>query len=895
MPGRAVGVLVLALLAGSFLGAAQVDPFAKENEAGATPAKPEAKTPPKAEERQPAPLPEEPPSKTKGKRLKVADLIDFTVGVDPKEVRRGQTFTLTISGKPKPGYHTYALTKRASDDQYPTAILYKPVAGLQPLLRVQETEPKLVQEGKTQLYEHDGPFTWTQEILVLPEAKPGPVTLPFDIDLQVCDKQCYADKIPLKAAITISSQEPVALTPELVQEAQKARDAAAGGGSGSGLLAFILAGVFWGFVSLITPCVFPMIPITVSFFLKQSEKEHHRPITMALVYCLTIIVVLTIAAVALLSFFRALSTSPTMNFVIGGLFIFFALSLFGMYDIELPSGLARFTSAREGRGGLVGTMFMALTFTIISFACVAPFLGGFGGTAVSSNLTFTHRVLGGLAFAATFASPFFILALFPSLLKKMPKSGSWLNTVKVVMGFLELAAALKFLRAGELVVLPEPAFLTYDLVLGLYIALSLLCGLYLLGFYRLPHDTPTESLSVPRMLFSFVFLGLALYLTPALFKYGEKGKSQRPAGTVFAWLDSFLLPDEEESDLPWGGNLAEGLKKARQERKLVFVDFTGKTCTNCRLNEQNVFTQATVKDLLKQYTLVQLYTDIVPRRLYPTSERVRLGSGTGQQRLDAQANLALQRDKFDTEQLPLYAILEPLPDGGFHVEGIYDEGKISNETAFLQFLERPLAARRASVLATVSSAGKAEQQPKQPPTPAQPLPQPIAAKEQPTQPDKALPWVASLTDGLRAARGAKRLVFVDFTGLRCPPCLRNERAVFTQPAVQELLHQFALVQLYTDEVPAKYYSAEQLAKAGDARAKRIEDARANLKFQEKHFDSSAPPLYVILEPQADGGFRVLDRFAGEITNQAAFLAFLQRRLQEHGNLPPAQASLKNSQ
>src|SRR5262249_24321221 len=155
----------------------------------------------------------------------------------------------------------------------------------------------------------------------------------------------------------------------------------------------------------------------------------------------------------------------------------------------------------------------------ISFACVAPFLGGFGGTAANSNLTLTHRLLGGLAFAATFASPFFILALFPALLRKMPKSGSWVNTVKVVMGFLELAAALKFLRAGELVIVSEPEFFTYDFVLGLYVALSLLCGLYLLGVYRLPHDSPLEHLSVPRLLFSLAFLGLAFYLTPALFKY----------------------------------------------------------------------------------------------------------------------------------------------------------------------------------------------------------------------------------------------------------------------------------------------------------------------------------------------------------------------------------------
>src|SRR5207245_5499802 len=161
----------------------------------------------------------------------------------------------------------------------------------------------------------------------------------------------------------------------------------------------------------------------------------------------------------------------------------------------------QFTSSREGQG-VAGTIFMALTFTIISFACVAPFLGGFGGTAANANLGFTKMLLGGLAFAVTFASPFTVLALFPTLLKKMPKSGTWLNSVKVVMGFLELAAALKFFRAGELVMKSNATLFTYDFVLGIWIALLILCGLYLLQVYRLPHDSPVQHLSLPPLLFA---------------------------------------------------------------------------------------------------------------------------------------------------------------------------------------------------------------------------------------------------------------------------------------------------------------------------------------------------------------------------------------------------------
>jgi thiol:disulfide interchange protein DsbD len=384
------------------------------------------------------------------------------------------------------------------------------------------------------------------------------------------------------------------------------------------------------------------------------------------------------------------SVNPVMNLGLGGLFVVFALSLFGMYEIGLPAGLAQFTSAREGQGGLVGTMFMALTFTIISFACVAPFLGGFGGTAAGSHLTLAQRFLGGAAFSSTFAAPFFVLALFPGLLKRLPQSGAWLNSVKVVMGFLELAAALKFFRAGELVLLPTPVLFTYDLVLALYIGIGLLCGLYLLGVYRLPHDTPLEHLGVSRMLFGLGFLALSAYLTPALFQAPGAGEGQRsrPDGAVFAWVDSFLLP-QETSDLPWLGDLEGGLAEARASHRLVFLDFTGVTCTNCKINEANVFSRPEVRTLLKQFVLVQLHTDKVPDRFYSLAERKSFGGGTSRQRADAARNLALERQQFNTEQLPLYVVVRPLGDGSFREVARYDEGKINDEAAFLRFLNTP--------------------------------------------------------------------------------------------------------------------------------------------------------------------------------------------------------------
>jgi cytochrome c biogenesis protein CcdA len=577
-----------------------------------------------------------------GKSTPIDERIRFEITIAPTKVRRGEIAQLTITGTPKPGFHTYPLTQRSADPaQDPSqlsTLTYGSVSGVQPLWPVVESNPQpKLEEGVGWFLEHELPFTWKQDILILPNATPGEKTLPVTIQALVCNaSNCLPGAPQFDVKFEVSSDSPVPLTAAL-QEQMKAKQpelqvvrlggsaaatpaapppadgskisappdktAAAAGttgprGDASGLVAFILQGIGWGAISLLTPCVFPMIPITVSFFLKQSEKQHHNALQMALVYSATIVLVLTAGAVLLLRFFQELSQYGSTNLALGGLFLFFALSLFGMYEIRLPTSLANYTSAQESRGGLLGTIFMALTFTIISFTCVAPFLGGFAGINVQSRPWY-EIVLGGLAFSVTFAAPFFLLALFPTLLRQVPKSGAWMNALKVVMGFLELAAALKFLRAAELLGSGKAQFLTYDLVLGMYVALALLCGLYLLGLYRLPHDHDSpEHLGVPRLLFSLVFLSLAFYLMPALFKQGT-GEPQRPTGTVFAWLDAFLLPEPPDiansvergapsaersalgasrsTPLAWVGNLQKGLQIAREQKRLVFIDFTGLT------------------------------------------------------------------------------------------------------------------------------------------------------------------------------------------------------------------------------------------------------------------------------------------------------------------------------
>jgi thiol:disulfide interchange protein len=540
-------------------------------------------------------------------------------------VRRGETFLLILEGTPQLGWHTYPIHKRTekqSAAQLSQVRLKesKDFADLWPLV---ESEPKLVtQEGDLgDAYEYEGAFTWTMPVLARPDAQTGARNVEVEIRLQSCDPNgCVPEKhtvsIPLQIATAEaaplsadvrkllteydealakkaagqqrktapslasptpsepSAAEPFDLQPYTVVNGPKLANISTGGAKDTGLWVTIITAILGGFISLLTPCVFPMIPVTVSFFLKQGELASHRPVTMAAVYCATIIAVLTVGGMALVHVLQVISQHWITNVFLTAIFIFFALSLLGMYEIALPSSLANLTGAREGKGGLLGIVFMALTFSIISFACVGPIYGGFITLEASqSSVTgWLQRFLGPFAFALAFASPFFVLALFPSLLRSMPKSGSWMNSVKVVMGFLELAAAFKFVRAAELNFLGKSAFFTFDLVLGIYVALSVACGLYLLNVYRLPHDhEAAESIGVSRLVFGLIFLSFAFYLLPGIFK-DDKGRSQKPRGETYEWVSSFLLPDNPSD---WRADLREAFARAERENKPLFIDFTG--------------------------------------------------------------------------------------------------------------------------------------------------------------------------------------------------------------------------------------------------------------------------------------------------------------------------------
>ncbi len=600
--------------------------------------------------------------------------------------RRGEIITLVIAGTPKPGSHTYPMTERSADPAQQESGLsqlkYKETAGLRPLWPIHESPPGewvRYPKGIGVFLEHKHDFIWAQDILVLPNAKPGSHVLSFTIKLQVCDESsCRLGEHNFEVPFTVADTPAETLTADLrtrqqspqppilvrpvpdhlkVEEIARSPSAAPSPEKAdTSLFGLLFTTMGAAIAMLFTPCVFPMIPITVSFFLKQSEKKHHNAIVTATVYSVTIIVVLALAVLILGKLIVDLANSPWMNLALGAVLVFFALSLFGMYELELPHFLSSFTASRESKGGYLGAFFMALTFTITSFTCTGPFLGPLLVATKEMQLGLDRLILASFVYSATFAAPFFFLALFPTLLKTLPKSGGWLNSVKVVMGVLELAMAFKFLGNMDASLHPgEPVLFTYETVFASWIALSVACGLYLFGVFRLPHDTPVESIGVPRFLLATLFLGLGLYMTPALWH-------KTPQGVLGQFLVSFAPLDSEpvgvaeggsgQQKLAWHLDYDKAREQALKENKLLFIDFTGVNCQNCRANELGVFPQPAVKEELKKFVRVQLYTDIVPRP----------GTSKADAESEAERNAAWQSATFKDGSTPLYVIFKP--DGG---------------------------------------------------------------------------------------------------------------------------------------------------------------------------------------------------------------------------------------
>lgn len=479
----------------------------------------------------------------------------------------------------------------------------------------------------------------------------------------------------------------------------------------------IIEAILWGFAALLTPCVFPMVPMTVSFFLKQNESRFKARMKAG-IYGLSIVALYTvpIAVIILITrwvgggavtadIFNWLATHWLPNVLFFLIFIVFAISFFGAFEITLPSRLVNGSDRQSDRGGVVGIFFMALTLVLVSFSCTGPIVGAV--LIQSTAGAVWTPVLTMLAFSIAFALPFTLLALFPSMLDRLPRSGGWLNSVKVVLGFVELALALKFLSVADQTY--HWGILDREIYLAFWIVIFTLLGFYLLGKLRFPHDSEVKHVGVTRLLLAIVTFAFVVYMLPGMWGAPLRGLSGylppletqdfRPAETEptadsEARFDMGFPREVKYGDLlklPHGlqgfFDLDEALDYARKVRKPLFVDYTGHGCVNCREMEARVWSDPQVLDLLrKDFVIVALYSDDkkqLPESEWVTTEHGKVLKGMGK------INAYRVHKQFGINAQPYYMILGP--NGEQLVPG---RGYDLNVTRFVTFLQEGLQAYR---------------------------------------------------------------------------------------------------------------------------------------------------------------------------------------------------------
>ena len=438
--------------------------------------------------------------------------------------------------------------------------------------------------------------------------------------------------------------------------------------SKKGLWSIFILGFLGGLVALLTPCVFPMIPLTVSFFTKGSRNKS-KGLFNAFMYGFFILLVYLLLSLPFHmldsvnpDILNEISTNVWLNIIFFLIFIVFALSFFGYFELTLPGSWANKASSAEGIGGLLGIFFMALTLALVSFSCTGPILGSLLAGALSSEGGAIQLTAGMGGFGLALALPFGLFAAFPSWLNSLPKSGSWMTTVKVVLGFLELALALKFLSNADLV--KHWGLLKIEPFLALWFVIFVGMGLYLLGKIRFPHDLPMKKIPVARWVLALASFGFAIYLATG-FTYDDKAGSFKSltllSGLAPPTCYSWFYPCDCPQNLNCFKDFDEGLAYARESNKPIIIDFTGHACVNCRKMEEHVWpTKEVYKYLKNDFVLISLYVD--EKIDLPENEQKTVSmksGGTRKLRTTGHKWQYLQTENFNNNSQPYYVLLSP--------------------------------------------------------------------------------------------------------------------------------------------------------------------------------------------------------------------------------------------
>jgi thiol:disulfide interchange protein DsbD len=707
--------------------------------------------------------------------------VDFHARFAPGEARAGEVVILEVRAAVPDGYHLYSMT-RVPDGPLRLQI---EVAGnaLEPVGPWHAPRPavELDPSFRKHVEYYSGAVTHRRTFKVRGPLPEGGVTV--GIRGQICnDRQCIPIRAEAVAALILvegaprpERTVPSALEGEVFDDARPApagtASALAGGGAkptDEGLLGFLILAFLAGLAALATPCVFPMIPITVSFFSKYAAVSLRRSVTMALIYAVSIMITFTLVGVIVSAVFGAvgmqwLSSSGGFNLFMTALLVAFALNLFGLFEIRMPTGLIAGASAREQAltsddGSLakqaVGVFLMGLVFTLVSFTCTVGFMGFVIAQAAEGQ--WFYPTVGMLAFSLAFALPFFFLALFPSWADKLRgRGGDWMVAVKACLGFVMLAMSFKFLSNVDLV--SQWGLVTRPLVLSVWAGIFLAAALFLLRIFDLPHsDTETRAVGPLRLLFAVLSLALAGYSFTGI----------RDTRSLGGWFDASLppaiYPGQEEAPqageagehLPWiADDIDQGLARAREENRPLFLDLTGYTCSSCRYMEAAILPAPAVRSRLERMVLVKAYTD-------------------GNREVHSRQR-QFQVERFRTAALPFYAVLNP-HDGSTLAT---HPDKARDADAFAAFLDQGLAAfeavkpapapAAAAVAATVPDAGS---------EPADAAAAPALAASGPAV-DFEFP---GLKDGKKVKLSDLRgtWVLVNFWASWCAPCKKELKADF---------------------------------------------------------------------------------------------------------------------